>query len=180
MTIESTHIDGLLVITPQIFTDERGYFFESYSEKKIPTPQNVRWVQDNESMSSRGVLRGLHYQSGKMAQSKLVRVILGEVYDIAVDLRHDSCTYGKWFGIILNDSNKKQVYIPRGFAHGFLALSDKAIFSYKCDNHYSKHHDAGIRYDDPTLAIQWPLPASEILLSQKDQNLPYFDDLRSP
>lgn len=175
MKIIETGIRDLILIEPLVFRDSRGYFFESYNRLKLPSIQND-WVQDNESRSSRGVLRGLHYQIGDYAQAKLVRVIVGEIYDVAVDLRQDSSSYGQWFGKILSEDNKLQMLIPRGFAHGFVVLSDMAIFSYKCDNYYKQDHEGGIRYNDPTLNIIWPIPEEEIQLSFKDGDLPSFGE----
>lgn len=160
-----------MVVQPKVLADERGYFFESYNSNKTPELSKFAWVQDNESKSSFGVLRGLHLQVGEMAQAKLVRAIAGEIFDVAVDLRKGSASFGEWYGEVLSGDNKKQLYIPRGFAHGFLVLSDYAIFAYKCDNFYSKDHETGIRYDDPNIAIDWPLQNHQIILSDKDQEL---------
>ncbi len=180
MKIIATDISDLLVIEPTVYTDARGYFFESYNASKWPKTMTTQsWVQDNESQSTKGVLRGLHYQRGDMAQAKLVRAITGEIYDIAVDLRPDSESYGKWFGITLTAENKKQLYIPRGFAHGFVVLSEEAVFAYKCDNYYSKEDEGGIIYNDPTLNIQWPINTSLIQLSEKDKVLPVFGNHKS-
>jgi len=137
---------------------------------------NLNWVQDNESKSSRGVLRGLHYQCGDHAQAKLVRAIIGEIYDVAVDLRPNSPTYGSYHAEILSSSNKKQMYIPRGFAHGFVVISEEAIFSYKCDNYYDKSSEGGVLYNDPSLSIPWPINADEILVSEKDAILPVLGE----
>ncbi|MEE9373269.1 MAG: dTDP-4-dehydrorhamnose 3,5-epimerase [Saprospiraceae bacterium] len=176
-----TGIKGLKLIKPHIISDERGYFFESYSKVKFPSDGQNNWVQDNESKSKKGVLRGLHYQIGKQAQAKLVRAVVGAIYDVAVDIRSDSDTYGKWYGAELNDVNKLQMLIPRGFAHGFLVLSDQAIFSYKCDNYYNKESEGGIIYNDPNLDITWPRVNHEAnllpyQLSEKDNNLPVFEN----
>lgn len=170
-----TEIEGLLVYEPRIFGDERGYFFESYNAE-IFKNQGIEtaFVQDNQSRSTRGVLRGLHYQLPPYAQSKLVRCIHGEVLDVVVDIREGSKTYGKTFSLLLSAENKKQLYIPRGFAHGFAVLSDEAEFFYKCDNYYAKNYEAGIAYNDPNLNIDWQLHTSETKLSDKDLNLPYF------
>ena len=163
----------MLVCQPQVFRDGRGYFFESYNETRfLQVGLNYNFVQDNESKSSRGVLRGLHYQIEPMAQAKLVRVVSGAVFDVAVDLRHGSSTFGKWFGTTLSTENQLQMLIPRGFAHGFLVLEDDTIFCYKCDNFYSKEHERGIFWNDQALAIDWPLVPSEITLSEKDSALP--------
>jgi len=175
MTVHETKIEGLLILEPQVFEDKRGYFFESFNNQKMPdSMNNTLWVQDNESKSRRGVLRGMHYQQGKHAQAKLVRAVVGEIYDFAVDLRVGSNTYGQSVGVLLNDQNKRQFYVPRGFAHGFVVLSDMAIFSYKCDNYYNKASEGGIRYDDPTLNLNWPINIDEVVVSDKDAELPYF------
>jgi len=175
MEIVTTGIKDLLVLEPKVHEDERGYFFESYNKSRLPDHlKSIQWVQDNESKSNKGVLRGLHYQVGEYAQAKLVRTVVGEIYDVAVDIRPQSKTYGQWYGILLSATNKKQVLIPRGFAHGFVVLSETAIFSYKCDNYYNKEAEGGIYYDDPTLSIEWPIEPSELLLSKKDEALPTF------
>lgn len=177
MNIIPTKISGLLLIEPDVFNDPRGYFFESYNESKlIQNGIETRFVQDNESKSVRGTIRGLHYQNDPHAQTKLVRVIVGEVYDVAVDLRKGSPTFGQWHGELLTGENKKQFYIPQGFAHGFSVLSDTAIFAYKCDNFYNKASEGGIRYNDPKLAIDWRIPDNEVLVSDKDLILPEFDE----
>jgi dTDP-4-dehydrorhamnose 3,5-epimerase len=171
--IEPTGIEGLVVINPRVFADERGYFYESYNQNAFEQHGlRYQFVQDNQARSVRGVLRGLHYQTEPYAQAKLVRVIEGEVYDVAVDMRPQSATYGKWFGIILSATNKKQLMVPRGFAHGYLVLSDTAEFFYKCDNFYSKAHEGGIIYNDPHLDIDWQIPADQLIVSPKDQILP--------
>ena len=175
MPFIDTPIPGLFVFEPKVFEDARGYFFESFnasvfSEKGI----NVNFVQDNQSKSTYGILRGLHYQLDPFAQAKLVRVISGEVLDVAVDVRQGSPTFGQHYGIILSAENKKQLYIPRGFAHGFVVLSETAEFFYKCDNFYSKEHDAGILYNDNTLNIDWKINPADIKVSEKDANLPSF------
>jgi dTDP-4-dehydrorhamnose 3,5-epimerase len=173
--IIETQIAGLLVIEPRVFEDERGYFFESYNRQQLMDAGiGDTFVQDNEALSDAGTIRGLHYQISPFAQSKLVRVIVGSVFDVAVDIRPESPTYGKWFGVELSAKNKKQLYIPRGFAHGYIALEQGTIFSYKCDNRYSRDHEGGIRFDDPTLGIQWPLNDMPAVISEKDQHLPYF------
>ncbi len=154
---------------PKVFYDERGYFFESFNarvwqEAGVTLP----FVQDNQARSTLGVLRGLHLQTGEMAQSKLVRVTEGEVLDVVVDLRSGSPTYGQWYSIRLSSDNKRQLYVPRGFAHGYLVLSDTAEFTYKCDNFYSKAHEAGIHYNDPNLAIDWEFDLDKVIVSEKD------------
>ena len=174
MKVISTSLEGCFVLKPRIYEDDRGYFFESFNQKKFADAigTKISFVQDNESFSYKGVLRGLHYQTGRYAQAKLVRVIKGRILDVAVDLRKSSSTFGKYFSIELSESNKKQLFIPKGFAHGFLVLSDTAIFSYKCDNFYDKASEAGIIYNDPTLAIDWEFPESKMLLSERDRTLP--------
>jgi dTDP-4-dehydrorhamnose 3,5-epimerase len=175
MRASPTGIADLLVLEPQVFEDSRGYFFESYQKSWFETHvAPTQFIQDNESKSSRGVLRGLHFQTGDFAQAKLVRVLQGEVLDVAVDLRQNSPTFGQHFSILLSESNKKQLFIPRGFAHGFLTLSETAVFAYKVDNVYSKAHEGGICYNDQELAINWELPNHELLLSEKDTLLPSF------
>jgi len=176
MEFIDTGIEGLKVIKPRVFEDHRGYFFESYSALKFPEELTYNWVQDNESKSTKGVLRGLHYQCEEHAQAKLVRCVLGSIYDVAVDIRPSSATYGHWYGAELSDENKLQMLIPRGFAHGFLVLSDEAIFSYKCDNFYHKESEHGIRYNDPSLNIEWPKFDGELVLSDKDLEQPLFGE----
>lgn len=178
MTVKETNLNGCFIIKPQVFEDTRGYFFESFNEDKFnqTTGLDVNFIQDNESFSRKGVLRGLHYQSGKYAQAKLVRVIKGSVLDIAVDIRKDSATYGKHVSIELSEDNKKQFFVPRGFAHGFIVLSETAIFSYKCDNYYNRESESGIIYNDPILGIDWQLPNSKFIVSDKDLILPKFEN----
>jgi len=172
---EDTSIKDVKIISPSIFKDERGYFFESYNQKKFNDRlKKILFVQDNESESKLGTVRGLHFQKAPFEQSKLVRVVKGKIQDIAVDLRMDSPTYKQYASVILDDQNKKQLFIPKGFAHGFLTLSDHAIVSYKVDNFYNKSHDAGIKYDDPILDINWELEKNKISISNKDNNLPYL------
>lgn len=181
MKLITTPIEDLVVLEPRIFGDDRGYFFEPYNQKWFD--ENVGetvFVQDNESKSSRGVLRGLHFQKPPMAQAKLVRVIEGEVLDVAVDLRKDSATYGQSFSVLLNDTNKKQLFVPRGFAHGFAVLSESAIFAYKVDNDYSPENEGGIMWNDADLNIDWKLELSEVLLSGKDKVLDLFKEFESP
>ena len=168
-TFEKTPIDGVYIITPKKFGDNRGYFMETYNEHDFKeNGLNYNFVQDNQSKSSKGVLRGLHFQINH-PQAKLVRVIEGEVYDVAVDLRKDSKTYGKYVGVILSAENNKQLMIPRGFAHGFLVLSDSAIFAYKCDDFYHPEDEGGIAFDDPEVNIEWPFK-DNLNLSEKDKN----------
>jgi dTDP-4-dehydrorhamnose 3,5-epimerase len=168
-------IPGLILIEPRVFTDERGYFFESWSKAKFDDLIGaVDFIQDNESKSVKGTLRGLHYQREPFAQAKLVRVIQGSVFDVAVDIRPGSATYGKWAGLELSGENKRQLYIPKGFAHGFLVLSDTAIFSYKVDAPWNKDSEAAIRWDDPTIGIEWPMDVNELILSEKDRVAPFI------
>ncbi|HLV38820.1 dTDP-4-dehydrorhamnose 3,5-epimerase [Xanthomarina sp.] len=180
MTVLETKLQGCFILEPRIFEDERGYFFESFNQEKFnrATSLNVNFIQDNESYSTKGVLRGLHYQTGDFAQAKLVRVIKGSVLDIAVDIRKESPTFGQYVALELTEDNKKQLYIPRGFAHGFVVLSETAIFSYKCDNYYNKESEGGIIYNDPTLNIDWQLPEKSLLVSEKDRVLPKLADAK--
>lgn len=176
-----TGITDLYVIEPTVFGDERGYFFESFSDRWFrENIADTAFVQDNESKSSRGVVRGLHFQKPPMAQAKLVRVVQGEVLDVAVDLRRDSKTYGKHYAVILSAENKKQLFVPRGFAHGFAVLSDTAIFSYKVDNFYAPETEGGILWNDPSLSIDWQLHNDEVKLSAKDHELELLENFESP
>jgi len=175
LKVTHTPLAGCFVIEPQLFGDARGSFMESYNEQKFPA--NVHFVQDNQSISQKGVLRGLHFQTGEHAQAKLVRVIRGEVLDVAVDIRPNSETFGQHFSVVLNDQNNKQLFVPRGFAHGFVVLKDDTIFAYKCDNFYNKEAESGIMYNDPEIAIDWTLSKEEIILSDKDKHLPYLKSL---
>lgn len=174
MTVQHTSLEGCFLIKPSIFKDSRGYFTESFNEKTFreATGVDVHFVQDNQSFSERGVLRGLHYQTGEYAQSKLVRVLQGEVLDIAVDIRPESPTFGQYEAVVLNAEEGWQFFIPKGFAHGFLVLSATATFFYKCDQFYNKESEGGIIYNDPTLNIDWRLPAFELIISEKDKILP--------
>lgn len=177
MQIVQTPISGLLILEPKVFGDHRGFFYESFNQSVLEAAGlNYNFVQDNHSSSQYGVLRGLHYQNSPFAQAKLVRVIRGSVVDVAVDLRGESPTFGHHFAIELSAENKKQLLIPRGFAHGFVVISEEAEFLYKCDNYYSKSSEGGIRYDDPDLNINWGIPASDVILSDKDAILPNFKD----
>ena len=178
MNIIETRIEDLLILEPKVFGDERGYFFESYTKKVFDNLVGMKYdfVQDNESKSSHGVLRGLHYQIAPYSQAKLVRVLQGRVYDVAVDLRKDSSTYGEWVGVDLSSENKKQFLIPKGFAHGFCVLSETATFAYKCDEYYRPEAERGIIYNDPTLAINWKVKDADILVSDKDLVLPELAD----
>lgn len=176
MEIVETPIKDLIIVRPDVFADSRGYFTEFYNENRYRAYGiDNNFVQDNLSRSSYGVVRGLHLQKGESAQAKLVKVIVGKVWDVAVDLRQGSSTYGEWFGVELSDENHLQFLIPRGFAHGFSVLSPTAIFSYKCDNLYDKQAEGGIIYNDPTLAIDWKVPVGEMIVSDKDLLLPTFD-----
>jgi len=179
MAIIETPVPGLLVFEPTVFHDERGYFFESFN-RRVWAEAGVEtdFVQANQARSTCGVLRGLHYQVAPMAQAKLVRVVEGEVLDVAVDLREGSSTYGQWYGIHLSAENKRQLFVPRGFAHGYVVLSETAEFVYQCDNYYSKAHEGGIRYDDPTLRVDWEFDLSRVIVSEKDINLPFLGEHR--
>jgi len=175
--IIETPIPGLLIIEPRVFADERGYFFESFSQTKFAENGLISgFVQDNESKSHHGVIRGLHYQLAPFGQTKLIRVVRGTVYDVAVDLRKGSPTFGKWYGVEVSASNKKQFYIPKGFAHGFSVLSEYAIFSYKCDAFYNPASERGILYNDPALNIDWGIDPSVANVSGKDLVLPLLAD----
>ena len=175
MPFIETKLKGAIIIEPKVFEDHRGYFFESYNKKHfVDNGITADFVQDNESFSSRGTLRGLHYQAGEHAQAKLVRVIKGRVLDVAVDLREDSPTYGQHTSVELSEENKKLFFVPRGFGHGFVVLSETAIFSYKCDNFYNKASEGGIIYNDPTLNIDWGIDHKDMILSEKDTVLPVF------
>tara|TARA_R110002049_G_scaffold293010_2_gene477824 strand:- start:15045 stop:15593 length:549 start_codon:yes stop_codon:yes gene_type:complete len=178
MTVEETNLKGCYIIQPNVYKDIRGYFIESFNKKTFNSKLNldIDFVQDNESQSNKGVLRGLHYQLGKYSQAKLVRVVKGSVLDVVVDMRLDSKTFGKHFSIKLTEANKLQLFIPRGFAHGFIVLEDKTIFSYKCDNYYNIESESGIIYNDNNLNIDWYLPDSDFILSEKDLVLPKFKD----
>ena len=178
MKLIETPLKDCYIIEPIIFEDDRGYFYEKYNEKRFEnlTGLNGHFVQDNISKSSYGVLRGLHLQKGEYAQAKLVSCLEGEVWDVAVDLRVDSPTFGQWYGVELTAENKRQFYIPRGFAHGFSVLSDIAIFTYKCDNFYNKESEGGILWNDTDLNIDWKLPTEVIQLSEKDKIQPLFKE----
>jgi dTDP-4-dehydrorhamnose 3,5-epimerase len=181
MKITTTPIEGLLIITPNVFKDDRGYFFESYSKKKLEEyGLNLDFVQDNQSKSCKGTLRGLHFQAPPYDQGKLVRVITGSVLDIAVDIRPNSPTYGKYHSCLLTEENNAQFWIPSGFAHGFLALEDDTIFSYMCTNYYHKDSEGGLLWNDTDLAINWQLINFEPILSEKDMKLPTFKEFKSP
>ncbi|MCL4127266.1 UNVERIFIED_CONTAM: hypothetical protein GTU68_013937 [Idotea baltica] len=176
MKVTETFLKGCFIIEPKIFEDDRGYFYENFNKKNffVKTGLDVNFIQNNEAKSNKGVLRGLHYQKGKFAQAKLVRVVKGKVQDVVVDLRENSETYGKHFSVILSEENKKQLFVPKGFAHGYAVLEDNTIFSYKCDSYYSPENESGIIYNDVTLNINWKLKHNEIILSRKDKNLKFF------
>ena len=179
MKVVKTDIEGVVIIEPRVFGDERGYFFESFSQREFERQVGkVVFVQDNESRSVHGVLRGLHYQLPPYTQSKLVRAVSGMILDVVVDIRTGSPTYGKHLAIELSGENKRQLFIPKGFAHGFVVLSKEVVFQYKCDNFYAPEYEAGICYDDPDLRIYWRLPADVMILSEKDKNRPYFKDVK--
>ena len=182
MTITKTDIEGPLIVEPRVFGDARGYFFESYSVRDFAaaTGLDINFVQDNESRSRYGVVRGLHFQMPPFAQAKLVRVVEGAVLDVAVDIRAGSPTYGRYVAVVLSDENKRQFFIPKGFAHGFAVLSETATFQYKCDEYYHPEAEGAIAWDDPALAIDWRIPAADVLLSDKDRHHPMFNQFTSP
>lgn len=176
MKIESTPFEGLLILTPRIFADERGYFFESYNAHTFKqNGLNFDWLQDNQSSSTYGVIRGLHFQKPPHAQTKLIRVLQGEILDVVVDLRHDSKTFGQTYSILLSSENQLQLLIPKGFAHGFVVLSERADVMYKCDQLYNKESESGILFNDPKLNIDWKVDANKMIVSSKDLVLPAFD-----
>jgi dTDP-4-dehydrorhamnose 3,5-epimerase len=178
MTIEKTTIQDLVIITPRVFEDSRGYFFEAYNQEKFhENGITYKFVQDNQSFSKRGVIRGLHLQINPYAQAKLVRVLQGEILDVAVDLRKNSPTYGQHVSVVLSAENKKQLMVPHGFAHGFSVLSETASVMYKVDQLYNKESERGIRYDDPILNIDWQLSPEEVIVSEKDIILPSFNEI---
>ncbi len=173
-----TEIEGVLIVEPRIFKDDRGYFFESYNKEKMAQIGiTADFIQDNQSKSSYGTIRGLHFQKGEYAQAKLVRVLEGKVLDVAVDLRENSSTYGQHVAVELSAENNRQLFIPRGFAHGFSVLSETAVFAYKCDNVYNKESEGSLRYNDENIAIDWQIDLDKALLSEKDQNAPLFKEL---
>ena len=181
MEVIKTAIPDVVIIEPRVFGDSRGYFFESFSERNfVEKVTNTRFVQDNESKSCYGVVRGLHFQKPPHAQSKLVRVIKGRVLDVAVDIRKGSPTYGQHVAVELTEDNHRQFFIPRGFAHGFAVLSEEAIFQYKCDSYYAPQSEGAIAWDDPDLGIDWGLAADQALLSEKDSKHPRLKDIDSP
>jgi dTDP-4-dehydrorhamnose 3,5-epimerase len=180
MNLETTLIKDLVLISPTVFEDERGYFFEAYSKSKLSDLGiDIDFVQDNQSFSKKGTLRGLHYQNPPFAQTKLVRVLQGEIMDIAVDLRKDSSTYGQSYAVLLTSENKKQLLVPQGFAHGFSVISETAVVLYKCDQYYNKQSEGGIRFDDPALSIDWGMDLKQAIVSDKDLILPDFANCNS-
>jgi dTDP-4-dehydrorhamnose 3,5-epimerase len=180
MKIEKTFIKDLFVLIPAVFEDERGYFFEAYNKSKLEDlGVQIDFVQDNQSFSKKGTLRGLNYQNPPFAQTKLVRVLEGEIMDVVVDLRKESATFGKHFEIVLSSENKKQLLVPQGFAHGFSVLSETAVVLYKCDQYYNKESEGGIRYDDVTLNIDWGMDLAAAIVSEKDVLLPDFSNCNS-
>jgi len=180
MKVIPTRLEGCFIVAPQVLRDARGYFTESFNLQKFKAATGLepQFIQDNQSYSSRGVLRGLHYQVGDWAQTKLVRVVYGEVLDVVVDIRPESPTYGQHEAVLLNDSNMHQLYVPKGFAHGYAVLSKTAIFFYKCDQYYHQSSEAGIKYDDPALGIDWGLQAHEAIVSEKDMQQPLLAQAR--
>jgi len=181
MKVQETKLKDCFIIHDTVFADSRGYFFESFNQQRFASliGLNVSFVQDNQSKSTKGVLRGLHFQQGDSAQAKLVRVLKGTVLDVAVDLREDSATFGQWEAVELSEENHLQFFVPRGFGHGFVVLSEEAVFFYKCDNFYNKAAEGGIVYNDTSLNIDWKLPESELLLSDKDKILPTFEAIKN-
>lgn len=181
MNVIKTDIEGVVVIEPRVFDDARGYFFESYSKRRFDEAvRPVEFVQDNESMSTRGVIRGLHFQRPPFSQSKLVRCVRGAVLDVVVDIRRGSPTYGSHVAVELTGENRRQLFVPRGFAHGFAVLSDEAVFQYKCDNYYHPESEGGISIADRSLGIDWRIDPAEAILSEKDIRNPMFSDFESP
>src|SRR5690606_8138624 len=178
MQITETKLKGCLIIEPTLFNDDRGYFFESYNAKRFndAVGQTVHFVQDNISVSKKGVLRGLHYQTGEYAQAKLIHVIKGAVLDVVVDLRKESATFGQHFKLRISEGNRKSIFIPKGMAHGFLAMTEEVIFAYKCDAYYDPKAEAGIIFNDPYLNIDWEISEAETMLSEKDLNLPKWEN----
>lgn len=179
MRVLNTDIEGVVIVEPKVFGDERGYFMESFSERdfEVHTGLNVRFVQDNESCSKRGVLRGLHFQKEPYAQAKLVRVVRGRVLDVAVDIRPESPTFGKYVMTELSGDNHRQMFIPKGFAHGYVVLEDDTVFQYKCDEYYHPEAEGGIAWNDPQIGIEWPIAEGEVILSEKDKNRPLLSEI---
>ena len=180
MIVKETKLKGCFVLEPTVFNDERGYFMESFNKERFNSAigSNIDFVQDNQSISNKGVIRGLHFQRDPYSQDKLVRVLQGEVIDVVVDIRKDSESFGDYFKIRLSGENKKMLYIPGGLAHGFLALEDNTAFLYKCNQYYNKEAEGGIIYDDPDLRIDWEFPKDQLILSEKDKELPLFKNLQ--
>ena len=179
MKLTKTDIEGVVIVEPRVYADDRGYFFESFSERKFSelTGLDVRFVQDNESLSRKGTLRGLHFQREPYAQAKLVRVVRGRVLDVAVDIRKESPTFGRYVSVELSGDNHRQMFIPKGFAHGYVALEDDTVFQYKCDEYYHPEAEGGIAWDDPQIGIAWPLPSEELILSEKDNQRALLKEL---
>ncbi|MFK2819089.1 dTDP-4-dehydrorhamnose 3,5-epimerase [Flavobacteriaceae sp. LMIT009] len=179
MIAEEIYLKGCFILAPTTYRDHRGLFFESYNQQAFEKiiGRKIDFIQDNHSVSNKGVLRGLHYQKGEYAQAKLIRVVKGSVLDVCVDIRPESETFGKHFSIILDGIDNKQLFIPRGFAHGFLSLEDETIFNYKCDNYYNKESEAGLRFDDPNLNIDWNFPLNNLILTEKDLQLPTLESI---
>lgn len=181
MKVTKTDIEGVVIIEPRVFPDSRGYFFESYNKRAFDAEvASVDFVQDNESMSTKGVMRGLHFQRPPHAQAKLVRCVRGRVLDVAIDIRKGSPTYGRHVAVELSGENHRQIFIPRGFAHGFVVLSDEAVFQYKCDNYYCPESDGGISIEDTSLGIDWRMDVADAILSDKDKIHPMFKDFETP
>lgn len=178
MNVIKTDIEGLLILEPRILNDERGYFFESYNARtfEAATGISINFVQDNQARSTKNVLRGLHYQNNPVAQTKLIRALEGAIWDVVVDIRRDSKTYGKWFGIELSAENKRQLFIPQGFAHGYSVLTDTAEVFYKCDDFYNKESEGGVYYADPAVGIDWKINIKDAIVSEKDQKQPMLKD----
>jgi len=179
MKVLKTQLPGVLIIEPDVFGDDRGYFYESFNEKRFLDSAGIKvnFIQDNESKSKYGVVRGLHFQKGEFAQAKLVHVAKGRILDVAVDIQKDSPTFGQYVATELSDSNHRQLYIPRGYAHGFSVLSNEAIFQYKCDNYYTPQAEGGILWNDPDIGIDWQIPMSDVMLSDKDKKHPLLKDI---
>lgn len=179
LELEQTPLKDCFLLKPTVFRDHRGTFLESFSQRRFEevTGLQMNFVQDNQSSSTKGVLRGLHFQKGKYAQSKLVRTVVGKVLDVVIDLRPDSPTFKQSFKAILSDENHHQLFVPAGFAHGFLTLSEKSVFAYKCDQYFNKESDAGVYFNDPVFNIDWEFPEDKMILSEKDKNLPTFEEL---
>ena len=179
MKVLKTQLPGVLIIEPDVYGDDRGYFYESFNEKRFLDLAGIKvnFIQDNESKSKYGVVRGLHFQKGEFAQAKLVHVAKGRILDVAVDIRKDSPTFGQYVATELSDSNHRQLYIPRGYAHGFSVLSNEAVFQYKCDNYYTPQAEGGILWNDPDIGIDWQIPMSDVMLSEKDRKHPLLKDI---